>query len=383
MNKTLPFIFALLFTIVSHSQNKVESALDEVFNGTTWERTTGTDYVYDGNNNLISATEYDRNTSAWQLSFKSTYTYNAANKVTEELGKYWDGSQYINNYRVINTYNGSGHLTQILEQDWNMTVWENVTKTDLTYSGNLPSSGITSTWDGMQWENETRTSVVYASNLPISSLSEYWDGSDWGTGTRTTWTYNGNDKRTSSLYESWDGTAWTEGYLTDYLLDANGNRIRETYTYLGEIQSKIEYNYDFTALLTNFAHPFRDKTGIDYLFEDFPYVNKILSGYNYTYDSNTSTYDATTRKTLNYNTSVLNTGSFAMQSIKLYPNPSTDFIQLTGLSAPEKVTIYSILGTKALETIVNADEQINVGNLAVGLYVVKLESGKTLNFLKK
>lgn len=382
MKKSLLLILSLI-TIAVQSQNKIESALGETFNGTSWDKSDGVDYEYDSNNNLITQTEYLWKVSSWVANYKTTYTYNTSDKVTERLGKTWNGSQFINYDRAIYTYNAAGLVIQIFDQEWDQTQWKNTYLTDITYNNTLPSIAITTKWNGSQWINETRSTVNYSGSIALGSLDENWDGMQWVLATRNSFTYDANNKRIASFYEIWDGSVWTEYYRTNYELDANNNRSKETEILYGVIQSKSEYNYDLSALMSNFAHPFKDKTGVDYIFEDFPYVNKLLSGHRNIYDNATSTYNFSTRTTLNYNSPLLNTNKFEMRSIKLFPNPSTDFIELSGLIKAEKITIYSILGAKVLEDIIDVNEKINIQNLSNGSYILRFENGNTLKFIKK
>jgi hypothetical protein len=70
-------------------------------------------------------------------------------------------------------------------------------------------------------------------------------------------------------------------------------------------------------------------------------------------------------------------------SIKLFPNPSTEFIQISGLSKPEKYTIYNIIGSEISYGKVTSNEVIDIKNFANGLYFLKFNNGKTLKFLKE
>lgn len=371
------------FTMTLQSQNKIKSSLSEIFNGTTWDKSSGMDFEYDGNNNLITEIQYNWEISGWGKSSETTYTYNTANKATEMLFKTWDGSQFINNFRNINTYSAGGLIIQTLYQEWNLTQWKDVEKTDLTYNGSLPSVGISYKWNGSQWINDYRSTITYSESLPQQSLNERWNGTQWNIESRDVLTYNVSNKIIANVNETWNGAVWTENYRTNYQLDANINRLNQTEIYQGVIQSKTEYNFDFTVPLSNFAHPFRDKTGLDYFFEGMPYFNKILSANFNLYDSATSTYEALSRTTYNYDSSLSSSDESKIRGIKLYPNPSADFIKISGMQKHEKIIIYSILGAKVFEKIIAPDTKINIQPLESGSYILRLENGQSLKFLKK
>jgi hypothetical protein len=78
----------------------------------------------------------------------------------------------------------------------------------------------------------------------------------------------------------------------------------------------------------------KDKTGFDYkigveqdvndfLFDDIPFINKILSSTNFHFNTTSSTYEILGRTTYNYN-STLSVENFGLvNKIKLFPNPAT------------------------------------------------------------
>lgn len=69
--------------------------------------------------------------------------------------------------------------------------------------------------------------------------------------------------------------------------------------------------------------------------------------------------------------SVLFNESFSNTSIKVYPNPTIDYIIVTGVQTPAKVEIYNITGQKVLETVFENQVRIPL-NLPTGMYLVKI-----------
>ncbi|MEL1242867.1 T9SS type A sorting domain-containing protein [Flavobacterium sp. DGU11] len=60
-------------------------------------------------------------------------------------------------------------------------------------------------------------------------------------------------------------------------------------------------------------------------------------------------------------------------SVKLYPNPASNVVTIDSqLSNISKVEVYSVLGTKVMES---ANTQLNVENLSDGIYMVKIYAG--------
>jgi hypothetical protein len=60
-------------------------------------------------------------------------------------------------------------------------------------------------------------------------------------------------------------------------------------------------------------------------------------------------------------------------NLKLYPNPTSNFINITSIETIDKVELYSILGKKVLE--VNRNNSIDISAFNSGIYFVKIHSG--------
>jgi len=72
--------------------------------------------------------------------------------------------------------------------------------------------------------------------------------------------------------------------------------------------------------------------------------------------------------------------SNTMASFSVYPNPAIDFIRISnGVDSIENVTITDLNGRIVKQTILDANEQINISDLAQGVYILNATSnGKTI-----
>ena len=384
--KKILLIGLTFFALQLQSQNKIESSVEEYYNNGVWELNAGTNYQYDANNNLLSETRYSYINNGYTPSYKSIYTYNAANKAVTRTDQNWNDvtNTFDNTYKTTFTYNGTGKLITILDQEWMSGAWVNAYKSDVTYNGNLFATVTSPTWNGSQWINNNRNTPTYTGTNLTQWLEETWDGMQWNNSYRTVLTYNAANKITAVRYDSWTNTAWEEDYNTNYILDSNGNRTSAVNSYLGVLEGKEDFTYDAAAQMSSFGHPFKDKTGVDYVFQDFPYVNKILNTLFYSYDISTSSYDLQSRISYNYQAPlVLDRTSFEIKNIKLYPNPANASFELSGLTQAEKVSIYNVLGTKVFEGTIDTNQKVDVQNLTSGLYFLNFENGSSLKFIKE
>ena len=70
-------------------------------------------------------------------------------------------------------------------------------------------------------------------------------------------------------------------------------------------------------------------------------------------------------------------------SIQIFPNPSSDFIQIATLNRTENYKIYNVLGALIKTGSIDKQMKINIQTLTNGLYFLRLESGKSFKFLKE
>lgn len=88
-------------------------------------------------------------------------------------------------------------------------------------------------------------------------------------------------------------------------------------------------------------------------------------------------YERSTDHTLSNDDFTLN------ESIKLHPNPSYSFIKVLNINPTETYKIYNILGVQLTQGSLKQSNQIDIQNLKSGIYILQLNSGKALRFVKK
>jgi len=69
-------------------------------------------------------------------------------------------------------------------------------------------------------------------------------------------------------------------------------------------------------------------------------------------------------------------------SINIFPNPSTDFIKVSGLIKTFNYKIYNSLGAEVISGTISNNDTIITQNLTNGLYFLKFEDGNTIKFVK-
>jgi hypothetical protein len=81
---------------------------------------------------------------------------------------------------------------------------------------------------------------------------------------------------------------------------------------------------------------------------------------------------------------VLSVDDFTEDSkdVNLFPNPATDFIEISGLDKAETYIIYNLLGMKVQQGIVADRKKINITDLKSAIYFIKIENTGTKRFIK-
>ena len=71
------------------------------------------------------------------------------------------------------------------------------------------------------------------------------------------------------------------------------------------------------------------------------------------------------------------------QKIKLFPNPASDFVTISGIEDNQNYSIFNNLGAKILNGKIINSGYINIENLASGLYILKFDNGNAIKFIKE
>mgnify|MGYP006085886999 FL=1 len=90
-------------------------------------------------------------------------------------------------------------------------------------------------------------------------------------------------------------------------------------------------------------------------------------------------------KIVKFSSTILRTEEYSSgsQKLKIFPNPSTEFIQVSNLTTNKNYKIYSVLGTEIKSGNVSNNDIIDIKNLTNETYFLKLENGNSIKFLKK
>lgn len=82
---------------------------------------------------------------------------------------------------------------------------------------------------------------------------------------------------------------------------------------------------------------------------------------------------------------VLSVDEFSQEAsdVTLFPNPTNEFIEISGLRTEEKYTIYNTLGAVVKQGVVSDRKKINVSELTSAVYFIKIDNAMVKRFVKQ
>lgn len=82
--------------------------------------------------------------------------------------------------------------------------------------------------------------------------------------------------------------------------------------------------------------------------------------------------------------STLATTNFVFNNnLKLFPNPATNSITVSGLIDSESYKVYNLLGAEIMKGNVSNNETISIQDLSTGFYLLNFDNGETIKFAKE
>ena len=411
------------------------------WDGTEWDFTGIYEYQYDSNNNRTMATHYDWDnaTNTWVGWYKTEYQYDANGNTTLYVYYDWDNTTntWIGWFKYENQYDAKGNMTLSIEYDWDNATnsWIGYDKTEYPFDNNgNPAGMIDYTWDKgtNAWIGNKKMVAQYDNNdiiiIDVQIYSWNREISIWELSGKTIPKYNSENRPTEVVTYYLKGTEWVFEAKEEYMYDVNGNETMfaeydwdsDANMWVGS-SNKEEHQYDANNNEIMHISYHWDSNSNDWV-ESYKYEyqyntnNNIIVDIEYEWNSDSNDWVENNKGELQYddygnlvyvknyclpygiNTLVLCkttqyyyspsfTGIDAINdpiSIKAYPNPSTDYITVSGLQNNETIRLYNLNGQLLLTRKATGEkETIAVSHLPAGIYFAKTEMGKVLKFLKK
>jgi hypothetical protein len=112
----------------------------------------------------------------------------------------------------------------------------------------------------------------------------------------------------------------------------------------------------------------------DILTNTIYYIRPYATTVNGTYYGSLNIVDTSTQSNIDVNSKA---------KLKTYPNPSTNYISLSGLMETKNYIIYNMTGKELARGSVSYNNKIDVRFLANGVYLLKLDDFEIIRFVKE
>ena len=122
-----------------------------------------------------------------------------------------------------------------------------------------------------------------------------------------------------------------------------------------------------TVILHNIGNPSVGQN-LETKIESKTIADEVVSSFSLNYDITGST---------------LSNNAYEKKAVRLFPNPATNTISVSGLKAKQNYIIYNVLGKEVLKGGISNNEKIELNSLVNGLYLLQFEDGDTMKFVKK
>lgn len=71
------------------------------------------------------------------------------------------------------------------------------------------------------------------------------------------------------------------------------------------------------------------------------------------------------------------------RAIRLFPNPASSSVKISGLTKEENYSIYNIIGSRITHGKISNNQKVNIQHLPNGLYLLKFDNGNTIKLIKE
>ncbi|NPD45455.1 T9SS type A sorting domain-containing protein [Lentimicrobium sp. S6] len=314
----------------------------------------------------------------WLKKYKANYMYNDNN---EEIGYnhyYFTDNNWIHLDSIINTYDDFGFLNSTTWIQWRSSgYWKFKEKTDYVNDslGNILMELSFNDIADTVWVRSQKWEYIFNNNhqmIEKVKSSFYADINSFRNRTKWNWEYDNDLLLSYSIY-TWDiaDSFWLpkEAERTEY-----DNQNRKIFFIKERRDSTNQYWVpDY-------------KTEEEYFDSE---IQIIRSGVYFDYNVNESIWDSTSKGLTYWNKYLTSTNELPINTFKLYPNPSTEFIIIeSDIYHSQKTTyeIFDIQGHILNSGKLSPDGMIKINQLTKGQYFVKVYNPEgralTLSFVK-
>jgi hypothetical protein len=344
------------------------------WNGATskWDMNQKNQLTHDSKGNITSSTAFSIYSGFVLGTFKYEASYDSNNNQTLYTTYTWVyPSTWVKATKQESTYT-NGNETLNMHYSWvsSSGVWKSDGKTEYLYDGKgylireidyKLNSGT-----GLL-DNDTKYEFLNNASGKDTLATEYsWNNGAWEVNGKSVSAYNVDGRPVSSAFYQWDSNTslWEGLFMSVYFFDGGGH-----------LNSFIYYQWDSNL------KKFVEYNKSDYSYDSNGYLSLVTSylwNVNVWAKQSTSNYYYSPSK--NTDVSEIDKGD-----VKVYPNPTNDFLYLNNLVNSTSVSIVDVSGRQVYNKQI-LENTIDVSKLKAGIYFMQINTGagkSIYKFVKK
>lgn len=327
-----------------------------------------TTFIFDGNGMNTEQEFSSVINSVLTPNVKTLMSYNASGDLLSFTNLWYDvaASQYWNSNKTDYVRDGNGNILQELFFNWQGGSWIMSGKNRYMYNANgfAISSTMTNTFDnGVTFDSVSKILYTYnVANQPIEELFQNWQTTSWFDINKTTYAYDGAGNMNLALYYNPQGPNWAENFKEELTHNAVGDYVQ----YNSYLKNGVNWDPQY-QLINVFDTPLLQDLIVsnDYDFETKLDASEIyqLAGQNWSLVK-LSNYHYTQMGAGGIDEMV-------NEDFVVYPNPATHLIYLPS-EFNEGSALITDLSGKALVQLKLEEKAIDVSSLPNGTYFIRI-----------
>ena len=222
------------------------------------------------------------------------------------------------------------------------------------------------------WNTETNDWFNYRKNTNqfdtsgnnISERTFVWNTvrNDWDGITRRDREFDNNGRLTMIAQYGWDDN------LSDWRGVGEDGKMSWTYSPQGILKGETSYIWD------TIQNGWQYKIWLDQILDE---DGDPLSFSQSSWNPDSNMWEPVIKNYFYYKNNTTSRNVIEANHISIYPNPSSDIINIYGLTQPEEIKIFSIQGN-LVKYEHQATNWIDISDLPSGIYILNLTSGSTV-----
>jgi hypothetical protein len=380
--------------------NKLSKQFYQNFEDNEWKSSRRINYKYDGNWNLLEEFSEYTYLEVWFSSYLNTYVYENNRLISELEQKYKTNTTLINVNKKEYLYSND-KITTYISYEWDEihSLWTKIEKHTYTYeTENLINMVTQKGSDENEWVNSDKYDYFYNGfGNCVTIINKHWDVNNnlwidyievfseyknnsliekrlyklffegiWRNSTQELYTYTSHDKLATHTSQFWLNNEWMVVLTNEYLYDESDNLVEHTTNSDYSYPQKFRYEYNNNNGIRGEYYEYISNQWISRISLIEMHYNNMQSTYKNSIDCNSITLSyVKTSKPSGIETQPQST-------ITIYPNPTKDYINISVENDKiENVEIYNLTGKLVKQEKSN---KINISNLPVGMYIIKVET---------